>query len=75
VLFGVNIFLFIISIGNNYCFEDIFSRKFDALACDGDLLIAISTSGNSKKIIKVIKKSSSQRNYSIVFNRKKGVFL
>jgi len=47
----------ITSIGNDYSFEDIFSRELDALACEGDLLIAISTSGNSKNIIKVIKKA------------------
>lgn len=46
----------ITSIENDYSFEDIFSRELDALACEGDLLIAISTSGNSKNIIKVLKK-------------------
>ena len=34
--------------GNDYSFSDIFSRLFDAFANDKDLLIAISTSGNSK---------------------------
>ena len=34
--------------GNDYSFSDIFSRPFDAFANDKDLLIAISTSGNSK---------------------------
>jgi D-sedoheptulose 7-phosphate isomerase len=50
----------ITSIGNDYSFEDIFSRELDALACEGDLLIAISTSGNSKNIIKVIKKAQAK---------------
>jgi len=50
----------ITSIGNDYSFEDIFSRELDALACEGDLLIAISTSGNSKNIIKVIKKAQAR---------------
>ena len=47
----------ITSIGNDYKFEEIFSREFDALVREGDLLIAISTSGNSKNIIKVIQKA------------------
>jgi len=50
----------ITSIGNDYSFEDIFSRELDALACEGDLLIAISTSGNSKNIIKVVQKAQTK---------------
>ena len=50
----------ITSIGNDYSFEDIFSRELDALAREEDLLIAISTSGNSKNIIKVIKKAQAK---------------
>lgn len=50
----------ITSVGNDYSFEDIFSRELDALAREEDLLIAISTSGNSKNIIKVIKKAQAK---------------
>ncbi|MBA7564385.1 Phosphoheptose isomerase [subsurface metagenome] len=50
----------ITSIGNDYSFEDIFSRELDALSREGDLLIAISTSGNSKNIIKVIQKAQTK---------------
>ncbi len=50
----------ITSIGNDYSFEDIFSRELDALAREGDLLIAISTSGNSKNIINVIQKAQAK---------------
>ncbi len=50
----------ITSIGNDYSFEDIFSRELAALARKGDLLIAISTSGNSKNIIKVIQKAQAK---------------
>jgi len=50
----------ITSIGNDYSFEDIFSRELDALAREGDLLISISTSGNSKNIIKVIQKAQAK---------------
>ncbi len=50
----------ITSIGNDYSFEDIFLRELDALAREEDLLIAISTSGNSKNIIKVIQKAQAK---------------
>ena len=40
------------SIGNDYSFDQVFSRQCQSLVHDGDIVIAISTSGNSKNIIK-----------------------
>ena len=40
------------AIGNDYSFEDIFSRQIEAIGNHNDLLIAISTSGNSTNIVK-----------------------
>ncbi len=48
------------AIGNDYGFDEIFSREFDAIANEEDILIAISTSGNSRNIIKLIEKSKSK---------------
>lgn len=42
---------------NDYDFKYIFSRNLEALANSGDLLFCISTSGNSRNIIEVLKKS------------------
>ena len=42
------------AIGNDYGFDFIFSRQVEALGRPGDLLIAISTSGNSPNIIKAV---------------------
>lgn len=42
------------AVANDYGFERIFSRQVEALAARGDLLIAISTSGNSKNIISAV---------------------
>jgi len=39
------------SIGNDYSFDRIFSRQVEALAQAGDLLIGISTSGNSLNVV------------------------
>lgn len=41
--------------GNDYNFKEIFSRPFLALAKKEDILIAISTSGNSKNILNVLR--------------------
>ena len=38
------------AVGNDYGFDDIFKRQVEALAKPGDVLIGISTSGNSKNI-------------------------
>ena len=37
------------AIGNDYSYEQIFSRQIEAFANKGDIVIALSTSGNSKK--------------------------
>jgi D-sedoheptulose 7-phosphate isomerase len=42
------------ALANDYDFERIFSRQVDALAVEGDCLIAISTSGNSPNIISAV---------------------
>ena len=44
----------ITAIGNDYNFDLIFSKQVEALGNDGDVLLVISTSGNSKNIIKAI---------------------
>ena len=42
------------AISNDYGFEYVFSRQIEGLGNEGDVLIALSTSGNSKNIIKAI---------------------
>jgi len=53
--------------GNDYHFDDIFLRPFQALANKNDLLICLSTSGNSKNIIKVLKESKKKKISTIGF--------
>jgi D-sedoheptulose 7-phosphate isomerase len=45
----------ITSIGNDYDFSLIFSKQVEALANPRDILLAISTSGNSENVIEAIK--------------------
>ncbi len=42
-------------VGNDYGYDFIFSRYIDALGNKGDVLLAISTSGNSKNVIEAIR--------------------
>ncbi|KUK14576.1 MAG: D-sedoheptulose 7-phosphate isomerase [bacterium] len=48
------------ALGNDYGFEEIFSRQVDALLGEGDLLVAISTSGNSQNVIKAVLKAKDK---------------
>jgi D-sedoheptulose 7-phosphate isomerase len=47
----------ITSIGNDYSFDEIFSRQCESLVLHGDIVIGISTSGNSQNVINALKKS------------------
>lgn len=42
------------AIGNDYGFENLFSRQIEALGQPGDVFIAISTSGKSKNILRAL---------------------
>ena len=42
------------AIGNDYGYEEVFSRQVEGLGQSGDLLIGISTSGNSKNVVKAL---------------------
>jgi D-sedoheptulose 7-phosphate isomerase len=43
------------SVGNDYGYESIFSRQIEALSKHGDVVMGISTSGNSKNVVKALK--------------------
>ena len=47
------------ALGNDYGFENIFSRQCEGLVRNGDVVVAISTSGNSKNVLKGMAKSKN----------------
>ena len=47
-------------VGNDYGFDYIFSRYIEGVGKEGDALLAISTSGNSKNIINAAKKAKEK---------------
>ena len=55
----------ITSIGNDYGFNLIFSRQVETLAKEGDIVIAISTSGNSPNIIAAVETAKKMGNITI----------
>ena len=52
---------------NDYGSEHVFKRVFSSLASSGDILLAITTSGNSKNIIETLKLANEMGIYSLGF--------
>lgn len=50
----------ITAIGNDYGYQQLFSRQIQGIGVEGDVLIAISTSGNSLNIISALKASKEK---------------
>ena len=57
----------ITSIGNDYSFEDIFSKQIKAIGLEGDVLLAITTSGNSGNVIAAVKAARGLGIYTVAF--------
>ena len=47
------------SVGNDDGFDQVFARQVEALGREGDVLIGISTSGNSENVLRAIKKAKT----------------
>ncbi|MCW6168933.1 MAG: SIS domain-containing protein [Thermoplasmatales archaeon] len=62
----------ITAIGNDYSFDDIFSRPVEALTNKNDVVFGISTSGNSKNVINGILSAKAKGAYTVGLTGKKG---
>jgi D-sedoheptulose 7-phosphate isomerase len=51
---------YLTAVGNDYGFDVIYSRMIEGIGCEGDVLIALSTSGNSNNILNAIKAAKSK---------------
>ncbi len=54
-------------IGNDYGYEHVFSRQLEFLAGENDLLVAISSSGNSRNIVNAIEAAKKKGAKTITF--------
>ena len=48
------------AIANDFGFEDVFARQVEALGREGDVLIDISTSGNSADVLRAFEQAQAQ---------------
>jgi D-sedoheptulose 7-phosphate isomerase len=60
------------SIANDYRYEDVFAKQLQALGRKGDVLLAISTSGNSPNVIEAIHKAHAQGITVVALTGKQG---
>ncbi len=51
--------------GNDYGFENVFARQVEAYGREGDVLIAISTSGNSENVIAAVEQANEDEIHTI----------
>lgn len=54
------------AIGNDYDFKNIFAREIQAIATQNDILIAITTSGNSSNILEALNKAKEKNVHTVV---------
>ncbi len=59
-------------VGNDYGFDFIFSRYVEALGQKGDVLLAISTSGNSPNVLNAVKVAKAKGMHVIALTGKSG---
>lgn len=62
------------AIGNDYQFDEMFARQVWAFGQKGDVLIALTTSGNSKNVLRALEEASRLGMESICFLGRNGGF-
>ena len=62
----------ITAIGNDYSFDEIYSRQLEGLGNSGDILLVLSTSGNSENIIRTVQVAHNKQIHTIGFLGKSG---
>ena len=60
------------AVGNDYSYDNVFERQIEALGQKGDVFFGISTSGNSKNILKALELSRKMGITTIGFSGRQG---
>jgi D-sedoheptulose 7-phosphate isomerase len=59
-------------VANDYDYSEVFARQLKALSSEGDVVIALSTSGGSPNVLKALDVARKKKLKSIVFTGQKG---
>lgn len=60
------------AVGNDYGYDEVFSRQVSGLGREGDVLVAISTSGNSANVVKALEAARAQGMITVGLSGKGG---
>lgn len=60
------------AIGNDYGYDRVFARQVEALCAPGDVLVGISTSGNSRNVCAAIETAKSLGAFTVAFTGESG---
>jgi D-sedoheptulose 7-phosphate isomerase len=60
------------AIGNDYGYEHVFRRQVEALCEEGDILVGISTSGNSKNVCLALEAAKERGGFTVAFTGQGG---
>jgi D-sedoheptulose 7-phosphate isomerase len=60
------------AIGNDYGFEEVFARQVRAHGAEGDILLAISTSGNSPNILRAVEEAHRLKMKAVALSGRDG---
>jgi D-sedoheptulose 7-phosphate isomerase len=63
---------YLTAVANDYSFDEIYSRLIDGIGEKGDVLVGLSTSGNSPNILKAFKTAKKKEMITIGFTGKSG---
>lgn len=63
---------YLTAVANDYSFDDIYSRLIDGIGKQGDVLVGLSTSGNSTNIVKAFETARKKEMITIGFTGKDG---
>lgn len=62
------------AIGNDYAFQEIFCRQVQAFGQEGDVLVALTTSGKSRNVLSALEEARRRKMHTICFLGKGGGF-
>jgi D-sedoheptulose 7-phosphate isomerase len=60
------------AVGNDYGFEEVFRRQVEALCARGDVVVGISTSGNSRNVCLALEEAKRMGAYTVAFTGQGG---
>lgn len=63
---------YVTSVANDYSYDDIYARMTQAAGREGDILVGISTSGNSENVVRAMKTAKEQGMKTIALTGKTG---